>query len=93
TIFARFATGFGGLDGKRAHFYDSPSTPSKSFLKNGPFCPKNLPPQKNRSKEAVFGADFDKIYYQSMGSILDQKRTAEGVCRRADVGRLLEIIE
>jgi len=28
-----------------------------------------------------------------MGPILDQNRTGEGVCRRADVGRLPEIIE
>ena len=39
------------------------------------------------------GANFGYFYEHIMGPILDQNRTGEGVCRRADVGRLPEIIE
>jgi len=61
--------------------------------KNGPFWSKKFFRPKNGPKGAVLGANFGYFYEHIMGPILDQKRSGEGVCRRADVGKITEIIE
>jgi|GEM_PF-5642655 len=61
--------------------------------KNGPFWPKKFPASQNGPKTAVLGPKFGHYYQVIMYAVLDQNRPTAGVCRRADVGRLPEIIE